>query len=152
MRRVFSHPDVDALGKGSPADATSEVKKQEAAFLVFLDEQLKKIDEFYQMKEQEAAERLKVLRQQLHIMRDQRIQELYDVRRANKRRNVDAQIGHNGFRKLNSSRLKDTLTGKVHFGKNSQALAQMATPKNADPRSRIHLQPTRLYAAAGTAE
>lgn len=129
MRRVFSHPDVDALGKGSPADATSEVKKQEAAFLVFLDEQLKKIDDFYQMKEQEAAERLKVLRQQLHIMRDQRIQELYDVRRANKRRNVDAQIGHNGFRKLNSSRLKDTLTGKVHFGKNSQALAQMATPK-----------------------
>ncbi|KAJ5665181.1 uncharacterized protein N7477_007629 [Penicillium maclennaniae] len=128
MRRVFSHPEVDAL-----AEARSEVKKQEEAFFVYLDEQLKKIDDFYQMKEQEAAERLKVLRQQLHIMRDQRIQEVYDAKRANKRRNVDPQNGQNGLGKLNSSRLKDTLTGKVHFGKNSQALAQMATPRMPAP-------------------
>lgn len=127
MRRVFSHPEVDAIDKGLPADARSEVQKQEEAFFTYLDEQLKKIDDFYQMKEQEAAERLQVLRQQLHIMRDQRIQEVYDAKRASKRRNVDSHNGKNGLGKLNSSRLKDTLTGKVHFGKNSQALAQMAT-------------------------
>ena len=129
MRRVFSHNDVDSIGKGSPIVSKSDVEKQEQAFFKFLDEQLKKIDDFYQMKEQEAAERLKVLRQQLHIMRDQRIQEVYDAKRANKRRTVDSENRPNGFGKLSSSRLKDTLTGKAHFGKNSQALAEMATPR-----------------------
>ncbi|KAJ5134555.1 hypothetical protein N7526_005920 [Penicillium atrosanguineum] len=129
MRRVFSQSEVNTLGKGSPADTRSEVKKQEDVFMAYLDEELKKIDDFYQMKEREAAARLQVLRQQLHIMRDQRIQEVYEAKRANKRRNVDSQNGQSGLRALNSSRLKDTLTGKVHFGKNSQALAQMATPR-----------------------
>jgi hypothetical protein len=129
MRRVFSHTDGEALGKGPPGDPKSEVEKRENEFFVYLDEQLKKIDDFYQMKEREAAERLKLLRQQLHIMRDQRIQEVYDAKRSNKRRNMDPQNRPNGLGILNSSRLKDTLTGKVHFGKNSQALAEMATPK-----------------------
>jgi len=129
MRRVFSYPDVDTIGKGSQAHSESEFEKQEKAFFKYLDEQLEKIDTFYQMKEQEAAERLKVLRRQLHIMRDQRIQEFYAAKRANKRRAVDTQDTPQAFGKLNSSRLKDTLTGKVHFGKNSQALAEMATPK-----------------------
>jgi hypothetical protein len=129
MRRVFSHTDGEALGKGPPGDSKSEIEKREHEFFVFLDEQLKKIDDFYQMKEREAAERLKLLRQQLHIMRDQRIQEVYEAKRANKRRSMDLQNRPNGLGILNSSRLKDTLTGKVHFGKNSQALAEMATPK-----------------------
>jgi hypothetical protein len=91
------------------------------------------------MKEQEATERLKVLRQQLHVMRDQRIHEVHSAKR-----NGTENSRQNGFGKLNGSRLKDTLTGKHRFGKNSQALAQMATP-GMDARDRENIQNRRDF-------
>lgn len=129
LRRVFSHTDGETPGKGpAVTESASEVERRQDEFFAFLDGELHKIDSFYQMKEQEATERLKVLRQQLHIMRDQRIQEVLDAKRANKRRGPDSHERPNGFGKLNRSRLKDTLTGKARFGKNSKALAAMAPP------------------------
>lgn len=127
LRRVFSHPDND-LAKKSPGDAAFEVEKREDEFFAFLDGELEKIDSFYKMKEHEANERLKLLREQLHIMRDQRTQEIWDAKRNVHRGSQESTARANGFGKLNSARLKDTLTGKARFGKNSQALAEMATP------------------------
>lgn len=129
LRRVFSHTEGDPSAKGRPGgEAAFEVEKRQDEFFDYLDGELHKIDTFYQMKEQEATERLGVLRQQLHIMRDQRIQQVMEAKRTNGRRSSDAQHNH-GLGILNgSSRLVDSLTGKARFGKNSQALAEMATP------------------------
>ncbi|KAJ5104589.1 hypothetical protein NUU61_001936 [Penicillium alfredii] len=128
LRRVFSNTDGESPGKRSQTEAVSEVDKRQDEFFAFLDAELAKIDSFYQMKEQEATERLQILRQQLHIMRDQRIQEVLAARRAAKGGGRQAHHRQNGLGKLNGARLKDTLTGKTRFGKNSEALAEMATP------------------------
>lgn len=127
LRRVFSHTEGEMGGKRSQPDG-SEIDKRQDEFFEFLDNELTKIDSFYQMKEQEATDKLRVLRQQLHIMRDQRIQEVLVAKRAAKSDGPEAQQRPNGFVKLNSNRLKDTLVGKNRFGKNSEALAEMAAP------------------------
>ncbi|KAJ5981312.1 hypothetical protein N7522_013733 [Penicillium canescens] len=137
LRRVFSNTEVETGGKRSQPDG-SELDKRQDEFFEFLDSELTKIDSFYQMKEQEATEKLRILRQQLHIMRDQRIQEVLRAKRAAKGDGPEAQQRPNGFVKLNSHRLKDTLVGKSRFGKNSEALAEMATPgMNAQDREFI---------------
>ncbi|CDM29576.1 hypothetical protein DTO013E5_9773 [Penicillium roqueforti] len=119
LRRVFT-AEVDP-------SATSELDKRRDEFFEFLDSELHKIDSFYVTKEQEATEKLRVLRQQLHIMRDQRIQEVL----ASKRIKSDDSETHqrpNGFAKITNARIKGSLVGKNRFGKNSEALAEMATP------------------------
>lgn len=129
LRRVFSGTEVETIDKArSGVDAALEVEKRQDEFFAFLDGELHKIDAFYLMKEQEATERLRVLRQQLHVMRDQRIHQFLESERNDGRGSSDSQHKPNGFGRLSGARLKDTLTGKPRFGKNSQALAEMATP------------------------
>lgn len=129
LRRVFTAESETDVGRShSDSGAGAEVDKRQDEFFEFLDSELNNIDTFYVMKEKEATEKLRVLRQQLHVMRDQRIQEVLAAKRAAKNDNTDAQQRPNGFAKLNSSRLKDTFVGKNRFGKNSEALAEMATP------------------------
>ncbi|KAJ5653311.1 SPXN-terminal [Penicillium lividum] len=129
LRRVFSHTEGEAAGKKSMLDSALDPDRRQDEFFAFLDSELTKIDSFYLMKEQEAIGRLKALRQQLHVMRDQRIQEVYATKRAVKIMKDDQDHRPNGLGKLNTSRIKDTLTGKTRFGKNTQALAAMATPR-----------------------
>ncbi|KAJ5947646.1 SPX N-terminal, partial [Penicillium verhagenii] len=129
LRRVFSHTEGEVAGKKSMADASFEPEKRQDEFFIFLDSELDKIDSFYRMKEQEAITRLRTLRQQLHVMRDQRIQEVYETKRGMKLIKDEQDQRPTGIAKLNGSRIKDTLTGKTRFGKNTQALAAMATPK-----------------------
>ncbi|KAJ5183024.1 hypothetical protein N7492_000640 [Penicillium capsulatum] len=130
LRRVFSHTEADPLGKKPFGEPVVEVEKREDEFFAFLDSELEKIDTFYTMKEQEATDRLKLLRQQLHVMRDQRSQEFAEAKRAAKRGSTDSAPRASGFGKLNGSLLKDTLTGRSRFGKNSQALAEMANTRS----------------------
>ncbi|CAI7582775.1 unnamed protein product [Penicillium manginii] len=143
LRRVLSHAEVETLGRRTALDPALEVERRQDEFHAFLDGELQKIDSFYLMKEQEATDRLKVLRRQLHVMRDQRMQEVMAAKKTAKRSDPE-EHRMNGFGKLNGARLKDTLTGKTRFGKNSQALAQMATP-NINARDREFIQNRRDF-------
>ncbi|KAJ5146368.1 uncharacterized protein N7515_000932 [Penicillium bovifimosum] len=128
LRRVFTAEGEPGMRRRLESSAGAELDKRQDEFFEFLDSELDKIDAFYVMKEQEATEKLRVLRQQLHIMRDQRIQEVLAAKRAANPDNAEAQRRANAFAKLNGSRLKGTFAGKNRFGKNSEALAEMATP------------------------
>lgn len=84
LRRMFSNahsiedhePDVNMV----PLD---HVKTREREFFRWMDGQLKKVEDFYKLKEDEAGGRLQVLRDQLHEMRNRRIAEIAEVKKAN---------------------------------------------------------------------
>jgi len=89
LRRLFStssplarhqtHTDVDLK-------SFDEVREAENNFYSFLDSELDKVESFYRLKEEQAAKRLAVLREQLHEMRNRRIEEM----RANKQMKKDS--------------------------------------------------------------
>jgi hypothetical protein len=129
LNRVLS--TTEATENPVEADRRSEVEKKQDEFFAFLDGELAKIESFYQMREREATERLKVLREQLHTMRDQRIQEVFHVKRDRTERSEqqpsEARSG------LNGRRIKAAITGR-RIGKNSKALAALATPGGEQPQ------------------
>lgn len=123
LQRVLS--TTESAEKLAETEQRTEVERKQDEFFAFLDGELAKIESFYQMKEQEATARLKVLREQLHTMRDQRIQEVLHARRY---RNRDAEPKPTETLGAFNGRLfKDAFTGR-RIGKNSKALAALATP------------------------
>ncbi|KAJ9629282.1 Xenotropic and polytropic retrovirus receptor 1 [Taxawa tesnikishii (nom. ined.)] len=133
-------------------DAYREVDFRQAEFFMFLDREMEKIEDFYKSKEDEATERLKVLREQLHIMRDRRLEEIMASQTAqlkhqsqSTKRSSDALLspdrvnertpilGGRKQRSLSAPWLADVARpferakpGRV--GKTSQAMKELGTP------------------------
>ncbi|KAJ6155511.1 hypothetical protein N7470_006077 [Penicillium chermesinum] len=129
LKTLRSLTDSESAPKRTSANPANEVDKRQDEFFEFMESELEKINDFYLKKEKEATERLKILRDQLHIMRDQRVLEVMEHGRTAKKDAAELAHQNSGLGKLNGSRLKNTITGKYRFGKNTRALTEMATPR-----------------------
>jgi hypothetical protein len=124
-----------------PLEAYRELDVKQEEFFNFLDAELEKIETFYKMKEKEANDRLQALRDQLHEMRDRRMEEVIAAQRAknNHKGEDDGQVspkhsqnggtknGHLSWMKPVEG-VQDVLINKRHFGKDTKAMGQLGTP------------------------
>ncbi|KAK4083021.1 uncharacterized protein Triagg1_1911 [Trichoderma aggressivum f. europaeum] len=80
LRRIFSSARESARITGLPRQSLDLVREREQQFYSFLDSELEKVETFYKKNEDRAGQRLAMLRQQLHEMRNRRIQEINNER------------------------------------------------------------------------
>lgn len=86
LRRMFSvgTPLTHAQSRRMDTNlvAVDQVRMRQREFFAWMDRELEKVESFYKMKEDEAGERLTVLRDQLHEMRNRRIEEVAEMESA----------------------------------------------------------------------
>ena len=97
-------------GSDIPLQEYQELDFRKSDFIMFLDKELAKIELFYQEKEDEGSERLRMIREQLHIMRYWRLQDIQQEEPTHRHLSAISNIGH------------DTI------GKTSHSMAQLGTP------------------------
>ena len=94
FRRLFSHqsPYSNTSNQKSDLDmmAVDQVRMRQKDFFTWMDKELKKVESFYKMKEDEAGDRLEVLREQLHIMRNRRIEEVAEMEAVKHHSRIDS--------------------------------------------------------------
>ncbi|TVY94096.1 Protein SYG1-like protein [Lachnellula willkommii] len=94
VTRIESHrSDVDMA-------VLDQVRSKQKGFFKFMDKELDKVESFYKSKEDEAGQRLSTLREQLHEMRNRRIEEVMLSQQAKATRKEDERTIFN----FNSSR------------------------------------------------
>ncbi|KAF5007747.1 hypothetical protein FDECE_5943 [Fusarium decemcellulare] len=130
LRRLFTH--TSTIRSERRVDINMQnfdlVKEREREFFEFLDVELEKVEAFYKMKEEQAGQRLDLLRVQLHEMRNRRIQEMAEDRVNDE--NPSKKGGpENANGKLNG--WVDPIKAKIFpLGPNSKALQKMnVTPE-----------------------
>lgn len=156
-RRMFSglrgsDPSSDDIA----LEAYREIDVRQTQFFLFLDKEMGKIEDFYKSKEDEATERLKVLREQLHIMRDQRMEEILFATSRTKRPSNSTDllstgpasrnstpageeselIKKNGQIKNNWAKAINGINGRKRVpqpGKTFEAMQQLSTPSGPRP-------------------
>lgn len=133
LRRIFSTgphlgPNLsrtESAKFGYGLQAIDTVMQREKDFFDFLQSELDKVETFYRQKEEQAGKRLTALREQLHEMRNRRIQEVAEV----KRRKERGEDGDNHDNKKVSTHAKnlnwvEPIKSKIFKpGANSKALS-----------------------------
>ncbi|GKT84325.1 EXS family protein [Colletotrichum tofieldiae] len=131
LRRLFSNASpLNRAGSNSEYGlqglALDIVRQKEKEFFEFLDSELEKVEAFYKMKEDQAGERLALLKEQLHEMRNRRTQELHAQKR---QAEIDFMNGGNGDRdgpQKGPLGWMDPVKSKIFRpGPNSRALSKM---------------------------
>ncbi|KUJ17800.1 uncharacterized protein LY89DRAFT_61636 [Mollisia scopiformis] len=93
MRRMFSVGTPLTPSESHRLDidmvAVDQLRQRQKEFFQWMDGELDKVETFYKSKEDEAGERLKVLREQLHVMRNRRIEEVAAAQHARSVRKED---------------------------------------------------------------
>jgi hypothetical protein len=159
-RRLFSlsSKTPPASPGDVPLEAYRDLDFRQAEFFGFLDGELDKIEKFYKEKEDEATYRLSVLRDQLHIMRDRRIDDV--IQRQTDKINGKSHKKHNGHhstshgqsssdeenppaKKSNGNTLSDSFLNPIDaaleainagkYGKGTKNIIQLATPAALQP-------------------
>lgn len=154
IRRIFPSAGLESPRSADvPLEAYKEFDTRQADFLKFLDKELNKIETFYKMKETEAGERLRILRQQLHEMRDRRLEEVLIMQRARNQAkrdqsrwdpdNGEGSSNDKGHERSLSSALKwmhplESAISGPHPGKNTKALEYMAGSSSGSPSEMRH--------------
>ncbi|KAI0135251.1 EXS-domain-containing protein [Daldinia grandis] len=93
LRRIFSTGPhltqrlnrTESAKFGYGLEAIETVRQREKDFFDFLDSELDKVEMFYRQKEEQAGQRLAVLRDQLHEMRSRRTRELAELKQRKER-------------------------------------------------------------------
>lgn len=135
-------------------ESYKEADFKEAEFFLFLDKELSKIERFYKAKEDEAKDRLAAIREQLHMMREYRLEEIMVHDQRHRAGDAESQLSDrdqtDGRSKENQSILGNTrhlvtrpfvksidLASDAldrirpgHIGKTSQAMRNLATPND----------------------
>ncbi|KAL8828149.1 MAG: hypothetical protein Q9191_002755 [Dirinaria sp. TL-2023a] len=158
LRRLFSNAPIGSPVVGDvPLEGYKELDLRQAEFVTFLDKELDKIESFYKSKENEATRRLEILKQQLHEMRDRRVEELEEAQRAKERAKLERERHGSKYSEDDSQPTKPNgatasalkfLQPLEHaiglgskFGKNSKALQNYPSPGPAPEHLTRHLQP-----------
>ena len=120
---------------------------------MILDSELIKIENFYKMKETQANKRLQVLRDQLHEMRDRRIEEIRHEQEAKRKAQLHRERSAAGHENLRSNYANDQKPsrsavmkwvqpveraiglGPSRIGKTSKALQKLGSPPGPDPQT-----------------
>lgn len=150
--RLLSHGSPLAkrpTGADINMENLNEARERERELFAFLDRELDKVETFYKQKEEQAGKRLAELREQLHEMRNRRIEEIAELRRRKEQGNGHSsheEPDHgNGIGKSISTSwfpIKDKL---FKPGPNSKALAKMPrtpvmVPGYRAPENRDHIR------------
>lgn len=83
LQRIFSRSSNSKSSKQKtdiPLEAQREIDARKDDFWHFLSSELSKIETFYKGQENEATDRMNELRDQLHMLRDQRLREIREAR------------------------------------------------------------------------
>lgn len=131
LKRLFSHVGPREFSKvGYNMDSFDLVRVRQDEFFDFLDSELHKVESFYKLKEQQAGDRLTLLREQLHEMRNRRIQEIADPSYAGYEHPTEGNGDNEDERTAWMQPLKAKL---FRLGPNSKALQTMTlTPHMTD--------------------
>ncbi|EEP78924.1 conserved hypothetical protein [Uncinocarpus reesii 1704] len=138
LQRMFtSRVEHESPSANPPAEAFLELRNRETEFFDFLDKELVKIESFYRLKEEEATERLRILKEQLHVMRDMRLEELRAKARLKHQGGPSSDMRHDTDPAAKWTRpLSKSLNGLSKYDKISKELAELPTPGSTLHRTR----------------
>ncbi|KAF7558672.1 hypothetical protein G7046_g5475 [Stylonectria norvegica] len=143
LRRLFTHTSTIKADRRTEIGMQDFdlVRERERELFDFLDAELEKVEGFYKMKEEQAGQRLDVLRVQLHEMRNRRIQEIAEDHYREETASFDG-THENGNGKKNG--WVEPIKAKIFKpGPNSKALQKMTRTPVIDPMA--HGDATRDY-------